>query len=145
MTGERRKETVTMHSVSCTRLEWERIRECARREGLTISRFVVNRALERDPSPNLRNPPRLVLSQEEQRAMRDTVAELAERLDAFRGDGETPGFGDVARILFELKLNEMTRTGRHATMTRLLEAVARQPCRTHERGRLPAQPPDLTS
>ena len=105
MTGERRKETVTMHSVSCTRLEWERIRECARREGLTISR--------------------LVLSQEEQRAMRDTVAELAERLDAFRGDGETPGFGDVARIPFELKLNEMTRTGRHATMTRLLEAVLR--------------------
>ena len=57
--------------------------------------------------------------------MRDTIAEFAERLDAFRGDGESPGFGDVARILFELKLDEMTRTGRHATMTRLLEEVLR--------------------
>lgn len=123
MPRERKAETVTMHSVSCTRLEWERIRECARREGLSISRYVVDRALARNPSATVRNPPRLALTPHEQREMKETIATLAERTDALDGTEEAPGFAVAARVLFETKLDEMSRTGRHGTMTKLLDRV----------------------
>ncbi|MDE0241142.1 MAG: hypothetical protein OXQ84_13280 [bacterium] len=123
MTGPRKAERVTMHSVSCTRLEWERIRECARREGLSISRYVVERALARNPSAAVRNPPRLHLTPDEQRAMVETVAALAERTGALDGTDEVPGFAVAARVLFEMKMDEMSRAGRHGTMTRLLDSV----------------------
>ncbi len=123
MPRQRKAETVTMHSVSCTRLEWERIRECAHREGLSVSRFVVERALDRSPSASVRNPPRLVLSPDDQRTMKETIAAMAERIDALDGTNEVPGFAASVRVLFELKLDEMSRTGRHRTMARLLDQV----------------------
>lgn len=123
MPGPRKAERVTMHSVSCTRLEWERIRECARREGLSISRYVVMRALSRNPSAAVRDPPRLALTTDEQRAMVKTVAALAERIDALDGTDCTPGFAVAARVLFETKMDEMSHAGRHGTMARLLDQV----------------------
>ena len=72
MRGRRVEERVAMHSVSCSRLEWERIRACAEREGVSMSRFLVETALNRNPPARVKNPPRLVLDEEEQRTLRDT-------------------------------------------------------------------------
>ena len=112
-----------MHSVSCSRLEWERIRACAEREGVSMSRFLVERALNRNPSARVKNPPRLVLDEEEQRTLRDTVKAMTETVRALEGTDETPGFTETLRVLFEIRLDAMTRTGRHRTMVRLLEQV----------------------
>lgn len=123
MTGRRVEERVAMHSVSCSRLEWERIRACAEREGVSMSRFLVERALSRNPPARVKNPPRLVLAEEEQRSLRDTVKAIRETVQALEGTGETPGFAETLRVLFEVRLDAMTRTGRHKTMVRLLEQV----------------------
>ena len=123
MTGRRVEERVAMHSVSCSRLEWERIRACAEREGVSMSRFLVERALSQNPPARVKNPPRLVLAEEEQRSLRDTVKAIRETVQALEGTGETPGFAETLRVLFEVRLDAMTRTGRHKTMVRLLEQV----------------------
>ena len=49
MTDRRVEERVTMHSISCSRLERERIRACAEREGVSMSKLIVERALSRNP------------------------------------------------------------------------------------------------
>ena len=123
MTGRRVEERVAMHSVSCSRLEWERIRACAEREGVSMSRFLVERALNRNPPARVKNPPRLVLDEEEQRTLRDTVKGIRETVQALEGTDETPGFAESLRVLIEIRLDAMTRTGRHKTMVRLLEQV----------------------
>ena len=112
-----------MHSVSCSRLEWERIRACAEREGVSMSKFLVERALNRNPPARVKNPPRLVLAEEEQRALRDTVKAVGETVRALEGTDDAPGFAETLRVLFEIRLDAMTRTGRHRTMVRLLEQV----------------------
>ncbi len=72
-----------MHSISCTDLEWEQIRERAQRAGLSISRYLVERGLAGKKEP----PPRLVLGEEEQRALHDRIARIEERTLA----GAKPG------------------------------------------------------
>ena len=44
--------------------------------------------------------------------------------DGREGAG-APGLGEAVRVLFELKLDEMSKTGRQAEMTRRLETVLR--------------------
>ena len=123
MTGRRVEERVTMHSISCSRLERERIRACAEREGVSMSKLIVDRALNRNPPSKVRNPPRLVLTEEEQRSLRDTVKAIGETVRALEGTDDAPGFAETLRVLFEIRLDAMTRTGRHKTMVRLLEQV----------------------
>ena len=121
MTGRRVEERVTMHSISCSRLERERIRACAEREGVSMSKLIVERA----PS---RNPPRLVLGPEEQRTLLETVTAIGETVRALEGTDDAPGFAGSLRVLFEIRLDAMTRTGRHGTMVRLLEQVLQDSC-----------------
>ena len=123
MTGRRVEERAAMHSISCSRLEWERIRALADREGVSMSKLLVERALKRNPPAKVRNPPRLVLSEEEQRTLVETVKATAETVRGLEGTQETPGFAETLRVLFEIRLDAMTRTGRHGTMVRLLEQV----------------------
>ncbi len=123
MTGRRVEERAAMHSISCSRLEWERIRALADREGVSMSKLLVERALSRNPPAKVRNPLRLVLSPEEQRALLETVKATAETVRVLEGTQETPGFAETLWVLFEIRLNAMTRTGRHGTMVRLLEQV----------------------
>ena len=63
-----------VHSLSCTDTEWERVRERADAAGLSMSRYLVERALTvelpRDGDGKIGPPPRLVLSEGEQQ--RDT-------------------------------------------------------------------------
>ena len=126
MTARRVEERVAMHSISCSRLEWERIRACAEREGVSMSKFLVERALSRNPPARVKNPPRLVLAEEEQRTLLDTVRAIAQAVRTLEGTEEperTPGFAETLRVLFEVRLDAMTRSGHHATMTRWLEKV----------------------
>ena len=123
MTGRRVEERATMHSISCSRLEWERIRALADRAGVSMSKLLVERALKRNPPSKVRNPPRLALNQEEQRTLLETVKSVSETVRALERTDGRPGFAETLRVLFEIRLDAMTRTGRHRAMVRLLEQV----------------------
>ena len=75
-----RNPATMVHSLSCTDTEWERVRERADAAGLSMSRYLVERALTlelpRDGDGKLRAPPRLVLSEGEQREMHDRIAHV---------------------------------------------------------------------
>ena len=123
MTGRRVEERVTMHSISCSRLEWERIRACAEREDVSMSKYLVERALSRNPPARVKNPPRLVFTPEEQRTLLETVEAVAETVQTLEGKDGTPGVAGILRVLFEVRLDAMTRSGRHKTMVDWLEKV----------------------
>ncbi|MDE0003989.1 MAG: hypothetical protein OXQ29_14960, partial [Rhodospirillaceae bacterium] len=95
----------------------------ADREGVSMSKLLVDRALKRNPPSKVRNPPRLVLAEEEQRTLVETVKAVGESVKALEGTDGTPGFAETLRVLFEIRLDAMTRTGHHGTMVRLLEQV----------------------
>ncbi len=119
------RERSVSHSLSCTALEWERIRELAELSGKPMSRFVVDRVLGRDGAGDTEAGDALVLDERQQRAMHDAMlgAEAAiERLVAPSGD-DAPDFAGSIRILFEARLAEMVRTGRHEAMEALLAPV----------------------
>ncbi len=86
-------------------------------------KLLVDRALNRNPLSKARNPPRLVLTEEEQRTLVETVKATAETVRALEGTDGTPGFVETLPVLFEIRLDAMTRTGNHGTMVRLLEQV----------------------
>ena len=133
-----------MHSISCSRLERERIRACAERDGVSMSKLIVDRALNRNPPSKVRNPPRLVLGPEEQRTLLETVTAIGETVRSLEGTDDAPGFAETLRVLFEIRLDAMTRTGHHGTMVRLLEQVlqdsraAKLEEEVYERNRPPA-------
>ena len=76
-----RAPATMVHSLSCTDLDWERVRERADAAGLSMSRYLVGRGLTvelpRDGDGKVRPPPRLVLEESEQRAMHDRIARIA--------------------------------------------------------------------
>lgn len=135
----------TSHSISCSRLDWERIRERAREAGKPMSRYIVERALSVTPGPEPEAPERLVLEPEEQRRLLDAVLRTAELLSgAMAPEGEDrPGLPGALRALFEAKMDEMARTGRYQEMKALLDGVlrderaARIADDVYERGRRP--------
>ncbi|MCY4502386.1 MAG: hypothetical protein OXE57_12585 [Alphaproteobacteria bacterium] len=63
------RERSVSHSLSCTALEWERIRELAELAGKPMSRFVVDRVLGRDGADDTEAGDALVLDERQQRAM----------------------------------------------------------------------------
>lgn len=117
----------TSHSISCSRLDWERIRERAREAGKPMSRYIVERTLSVTPGPEPEAPERLVLEPEEQRRLLDAVLRAAELLSgAMAPEGEDgPGLSGALRALFEAKMDEMARTGRYQEMKALLDGVLR--------------------
>ena len=125
MSGKEERETVRTQSVSCTRLEWERLRECARRERMSISRFVVERALHGDPGGSAGQVQDPALTGDGQRMLHDRVTALADLLLPLlkQADAQQPNLPNAMRVLFDMKLDEMTRTRRHREMTRLLATV----------------------
>ena len=115
------------HSISCSRLDWERMRERALEAGKPMSRYIVERALSGTPGPEPGASGRLVLDAGEQRRLLDTVLGMAELLSgAMAPEGEDrPGLPGAVRALFEAKMDEMARTGRYREMRALLDAVLR--------------------
>ena len=125
MTEKEDRETVRTQSVSCIRLEWERLRECARRERMSISRFVVERALHGDPGGSAGQAQDPALTGDGQRMLHDRVTALADLLLPLlkQAAAQQPNLPNAMRVLFDMKLDEMTRTRRHREMTRLLATV----------------------
>jgi len=78
-----------VRSLSCTDVEWERVREKADAEGQSMSRYLVERALTvelpRDAEGRVGPPPRLVLSECEQQQMHERI----ERIHATMSTGSS--------------------------------------------------------
>ena len=73
-----------VHSLSCTDTEWERVRERADAAGLSMSRYLVERALTvelpRDGDGKIGPLPRLVLSEGEQQQIHDRIERIYARM-----------------------------------------------------------------
>ena len=125
----RRRNPATMvHSLSCTDAEWERVRERADAAGLSMSRYLVERALTlelpRDGGGKIGPPPRLVLSEgEQQRDARPDRTRMFGRMST--GSAEEDGSvlaqlgGSVSRLAGAAML-DMIRDGRTRQMIALL-------------------------
>ena len=121
------RERSVSHSLSCTALEWEQLRDLALREGKPISRFIRDWFKQRDSSREGEAPGggAPVPSPGERRAMHDAVLRaeaLISRL-VIPTDDASPDVGEAVRTLFEARLDEMARTGRHDDMRELLASI----------------------
>ena len=126
-----RRERAVSHSLSCTALEWERIRDLADDAGTSMSRFIVDRVLGRDGSDGDGSDgdgpggDALVLDPGQQRAMHDAALSaeaLMVRLVG-RPDPASPDVPDAVRALFEARLEDMVRTGRLEAAKVLLASI----------------------
>ncbi len=124
----RRRNPATMvHSLSCTDVEWERVRERADAADLSISRYLVERALTvelpRDGEGKVGVPPRLVLSEAEQREMRDRIERICARMSTGSAEENKTVLaqmrGSVSRLGGAAML-ELIREGRSREMIALL-------------------------
>ena len=122
-----RAPATMVHSLSCTDLDWERVRERADAAGLSISRYLVQRALTvelpRDGDGKVRPPPRLVLEESEQRAMHDRIARIAERMSTGSDEEDRSELYHTTRavsFLHTMAMLEMVRDGRTRQMTALM-------------------------
>ena len=116
--GARSKKGAT-HTVCCTDEEWELVREGAARAGISASAWWVSCALHEDPSAKGPGPQPLVLNAEKQRAIADTMAELAAGLDA---EGVASLQAHI-RALVEEPLQRMVQEGRRPQAMELLREV----------------------
>ena len=124
----RRRNPATMvHSLSCTDVEWERVRERADAAGLSISRYLVERALTvelpRDGQGKVGAPPRLVLSEDEQREMRDRIERIHTMMSTGSAEEDKSVLAQMGGLVSRLggaAMLEMIREGRTRQMIALL-------------------------
>ena len=123
-------ERATSHTISCSPVEWEMIREAAQQAGMSMSAFLLHqvRAGSDEAAPTAHVPGRIVLSAEEQHSLYAAVTDAAEWLgpDATA----TPDLAEAVQVLFDDALDDLIRTGRTSVAEELL-ALACPP----ERGR----------
>ena len=127
----RRRSPATMvHSLSCTDAEWERVRERADAAGLSISRYLVERALTvelpRDGDGELREPPRLVLSEDEQREMHDRIAYVFERMSTGSAEKDRPvlaQMNDRLTLMTRSAIADLVCAGRTRQLIALLAEI----------------------
>ena len=84
MSRRRRTTSSMVRTISCPGTDWERVRKRADAAEMSMSQYVVSRALNTelvvDAGDRPRFPPRLVLGEDEQVRIRDQVAMIAERM-----------------------------------------------------------------
>ena len=116
-----------VHSLSCTDTEWERVRERADAAGLSMSRYLVGRALTlelpRDGDGKIGPPPRLALSEGDQQQMHDRI----ERIYATMSTGSAEEdrsilsrMGSMVSLLAWAAMLDLVRAGRTRQMIALL-------------------------
>ena len=116
-----------VHSLSCTDTEWERVRERADAAGLSMSRYLVERALTvelpRDGDGKIGPPPRLVLSEGEQQHIRERIERIYARMSTGSGEEDRSVLaqlgGSVSRLVGAAML-DLVRAGRTRQMIALL-------------------------
>ena len=112
-----------MRSLSCTDLEWERVRERAAGAGLSMSRYLIERGLTVELPREEGVRPQLVLDEAEQREMRDRIAAVAERVSTGSAEGDGSELLRLRRMvsfLVRAAMTDMVREGRTRRMTALL-------------------------
>ena len=119
-----------VHSVSATDLEWERVRERADAAGMSISRYLVQRALTMalppDAGGEARPRPRLVWEESEQREMRDRIAEIHGRVSTGSPGEDRTVLAEMNRmvlVLYAKALLDMVRDGRTGQLTAIVARV----------------------
>ena len=92
---------------------------------MSISRFLVDCALHGDPDGSAGQARDLALTGDGQRTLHDRVMALADLILPLLkpADAQQPNLPNAVRVLFDMKLDEMTRTGRHREMAKLLATV----------------------
>ena len=139
----RRRSPATMvRSLSCTDVEWERVRERADAEGQSMSRYLVERALTvelpRDGDGRIGPPPRLVLSEGEQHEIHERIARIIGRMSTGSSE-EDPSI--LARLrnsvglVTSAAMFDLVREGRTRQLIALLAEVLgeEEAARTAER------------
>ncbi len=117
------EERSVSHSISCTPLQWARMRELAKGAAMRTSPWIVGRVLKREGFGAAGHA--LELDGAQQRAMRDAAAgaeEALSRLSA-NSDETSAGLRETVALLFEARLAEMGREGRQEVMETLLAAI----------------------
>ena len=121
------RERSVSNSISCTSLEWERIRDLAEREGKKVSRFIRERMKERRRSRagEAGRGDAQVLTADEVRAMHDATIRAEAMISRFveRSDPASLDPNEAIRFLFEARLDDMARTGRHDAMKEQLTSI----------------------
>ena len=115
-----------VHSVSATDLQWERVRERADAAGMSISRYLVERARTAAPKREVRRAPRLVWDEDEQRAMRERIERIHERVSTGPAAGDRTVMAEMNEMVTFLYMRaflNMTREGRTGQLTAILAAV----------------------
>ncbi len=116
------EELSVSHSISCTPLQWARMRELAERAGMRTSPYIVGRVLKREGFGAGEAGHALVLDGKRQRAMHDAALGAEAALSGLSGDASAGLRGTVA-LLFEARLDEMAREGRGKEMEALLATI----------------------
>ncbi len=109
-------------TISCSVLDWERIREITERRGVSINDHVISAGLNVELDPEVLSGPSIVLSEAEQRLLFDRVTRMAEGTLAAAG----PRGNSIARLrqsvelLLMTVLRDMVRQGREDELGPLL-------------------------
>ncbi len=123
MRGRKAPEELSVsHSISCTPLQWARMRELAERAGMRTSPYIVGRVLKREGFGAGEAGHALVLNGKQQRGMHDAALGAAAALSGLSGDASAGLRGTVA-LLFEALLDEMARGERGKEMEALLATI----------------------
>ena len=117
------EELSVSHSISCTLLQWARMRELAERAGMRTSPYIVGRVLKREGAGDAGHA--LVLDGAQQRALGDAAAGAEAALSQLCGlSGDAPaGLCETMALLFEARLDDMAQEGRGEEMEALLASI----------------------
>ena len=116
------EELSVSHSISCTPLQWARMRELAERAGMRTSPYIVGRVLKRGGFGAGEAGHALVLDGKRQRDMLDAALGAEAALSGLSGEASAGLRGTVA-LLFEARLDDMAREGRGKEMEALLASI----------------------
>ena len=121
------EERSVSHSMSCTPVQWERMRDLAQEAGKQTSPYIVGRVLKRDGlgDEETGRGHALVLAEGWQREMHDAAIRAEAAISELLGlsGGSSPGLAATVAMLFEARLDEMARTGRRDEMESLLTSI----------------------
>ncbi len=127
MARRRKPGRQKQHTISCRDVEWERVRRRAAAEDMSISRYLVARALEVEIITNAgggrRVQPRLVLSEEEQVQILGRQAQIAERVVVPDSPLEFERMQNRLKFLAQATADDMIQRGRARTMTAILVEI----------------------
>ena len=124
MRRKRRTGPSMVRAISCPDSDWERVRKRADAADMSMSQYVISKALSveltvgADDRP--RFPPRLVLTEEEQTQIRDQVAAIAERMANAEDLTDLGKLRKRVGFILRATMLDMARNGRTRELTLIL-------------------------